>query len=85
MITIVNNNKGTVEIDSSLLQNLKDKFIKEFLKYLNEVEQGHIRDYKFLLNELSLINLLEDFNIYDTKIPFLLSHFLTTKFIIKRI
>lgn len=63
-------------IDPDLLCKLKQKYCCEFDKFMCRVYMGEIQDYSFLLHELSLIELIEDYNVNYTSTKQIISFFL---------
>ena len=51
-------NLPTMDVD--VINNLKKKVICEFQNLLKMLEKGYRLDYEFILEEISLIGLLED-------------------------
>lgn len=60
--TIVTKGKryACFDVDPELVGELKDKVICEFGKFLRTVEKGYRSDYQFILEQISLINLIEE-------------------------
>lgn len=77
-------NLGTCSgIDSTLVTQLKEKVICEFLKFLRSLEKGHNLDYEFILEEISLINLIDDSQMSLEDALFYLEFYLNNEFISK--
>ncbi len=77
-------NFGTcIVIDSELVKELKEKVICEFLNLLSQFEKGHNTNYEFILQEISLINLLDEGKISLQSALFYLEFYNNNEFTVK--
>lgn len=74
-------NFGTcIKIDETMLQSLKEKVICEFQKLITVLEKGHKLDHEFILEEISLINLIDENEISLQDALFYLEFYLNNEF-----
>lgn len=71
------------KVDLNLLDQLKTKAICEFEKLLCQIEKGHNISYEFILQQISLIGLIEDnlLSLEDSR--FYLNFYLNNEFVIQ--
>lgn len=62
--------------DVAALSKLKAKVICEYQKLMDYVFRGHKLDYQHILEQISLIELLEDFELDDNSSLFVLQYYL---------
>lgn len=71
----VNQNLSSLPImDADVVNNLKLKVICEYQDLLKMIEKGYRLDYNFILEEISLIDLLENYDL-DQKTSLFVSQF----------
>lgn len=70
-------NLPTTDVD--VINNLKKKVICEFQNLLKMLEKGYRLDYEFILEEISLIGLLEDKEMGDYPSLFVSQFYLNNK------
>lgn len=71
----VNQNLGSLPImDADAVNNLKLKVICEYQNLLKMIEKGYRLDYNFIFEEISLIDLLENYDL-DQKTSLFVSQF----------
>lgn len=71
----VNQNLGSLPImDADAVNNLKLKVVCEYQNLLKMIEKGYRLDYNFIFEELSLIDLLENYDL-DQKTSLFVSQF----------
>lgn len=62
--------------DADAIDDLKHKVITEFTHLLCQIAKGHKPEYEKILQEISLINLLEDKHINVDKSLFIIQYYL---------
>ncbi len=65
--------------DADAANNLKEKVICEYQDLLQSLEKGYKLDYQLILEQISLINLLEDGEIDDKKSIFISQFYLNNR------
>lgn len=65
--------------DADAVNNLKEKVICEYQDLLQSLEKGYKLDYQLILEQISLINLLEDGEIDDRKSIFISQFYLNNR------
>lgn len=65
--------------DADAVNNLKEKVICEYQDLLQSLEKGYKLDYQLILEQISLINLLEDGEIDDKKSIFISQFYLNNR------
>ena len=70
------NLSSSLVVDADALNNLKTKVICEYQDLLKLIQKGYKLDYEFILEEISLIGLLENSEL-DTNLSLFISQFYT--------
>lgn len=65
--------------DADAVSNLKEKVICEYQDLLQSLEKGYKLDYQLILEQISLINLLEDGEIDDKRSIFISQFYLNNR------
>ena len=65
--------------DADAVSNLKEKVICEYQDLLQSLEKGYKLDYQLILEQISLINLLEDGEIDDKRSIFISQSYLNNR------
>lgn len=66
-------------MDATAINELKQKICREYNNLICLVQKGYKPDYSFILDEISLIELVEDYNIDNRKILTALQYYLHNK------
>lgn len=76
----VNLNLNSYQVmDADAVNNLKLKIICEYQNLLKLIQKGYKPNYQFILEEISLIDLLENIELDDQKSLFVLQFYLNNK------
>lgn len=66
-------------MDAAVLNNLKKKVTEEFLTLFCKVRKGYKVNYEILLEEISLINLIDEDQILDEQFEVAIQYYLNNK------